>query len=243
MRTLLTFVPLLVLSTAAKIPPNFHKCNRNSPDFQTCLLQSARKGILELVRPYPELTIPSLDPFELPEATIGGTEGPVNIQQKFKKCKFYGLPKLQVDDFEFSFQEKWAKLSGVFPEIQMLCDYEMKGQVLVVPVDGKGNSTIILKNVKVWDVLSYEETKKKGKTYPRFKTSSLKIDPELVVFDFESRVDKAFTDNLNLVLNDNWKAIFGDVKGSYEQMFDQIVLSVVNSFFTKVTLEEAFDSA
>ena len=44
----------------------------------------------------------------------------------------------------FSFQEKWAKLSGVFPEIQMLCDYEMKGQVLVVPVDGKGNSTIIL---------------------------------------------------------------------------------------------------
>ena len=43
-----------------------------------------------------------------------------------------------------NFEEKWGKLSGVFPEIQMLCDYEMKGQVLVVTVDGKGNSTIIL---------------------------------------------------------------------------------------------------
>ena len=80
--------------------PNFHKCNRKSPDFKTCLLESARKGVRELVRPYPELTIPSLEPFELTEATIGGTEGPVNIQQKFKKCKFYGLPKLQLDEFE-----------------------------------------------------------------------------------------------------------------------------------------------
>ena len=44
----------------------------------------------------------------------------------------------------FSFEEKLVKLSGVFPEIQMLCDYELKGQVLVVPVVGKGNSTIIL---------------------------------------------------------------------------------------------------
>ncbi|KAJ3650909.1 hypothetical protein Zmor_016984 [Zophobas morio] len=243
MRTVLTFLPLLVLSAGVKIPSNFHKCNRKSPDFKTCLLESARKGVRELVRPYPELTIPSLEPFELTEATIGGTEGPVNIQQKFKKCKFYGLPKLQLDEFEVNFEEKWGKLSGVFPEIQMLCDYEMKGQVLVVTVDGKGNSTIILKNVKARDVLSFDEMKKKGKTYLRFKTSALKIDPELVVFNFESHVDKAFTNSLNPVLNDNWKEIFDDVKGSYEEMFDQIALSVINSFFNKVTLEEAFDSA
>ena len=97
--------------------------------------------------------------------------------------------------------------------------------------------------MKARDVLSFDEVKKKGKTYLRFKTSALKIDPELVVFNFESHVDKAFTNSLNPVLNDNWKEIFDDVKGSYEQMFDQIALSVINSFFNKVTLEEAFDSA
>ena len=54
----------------------------------------------------------------------------------------------------FSFEEKLVKLSGVFPEIQMLCDYELKGQVLVVPVVGKGNSTIILSMFFVFFVFS-----------------------------------------------------------------------------------------
>ncbi|XP_063926559.1 uncharacterized protein LOC135140084 isoform X3 [Zophobas morio] len=241
MRTVLTFIPLLVLSSDVKIPPNFHKCTRKSPDFKTCLLESARKGVLELVRPYPELTIPSFDPFEVPEATIRGREGPVNVQQQYKKCKFYGFPKLQLDEFEFSFEEKLVKLSGVFPEIQMLCDYELKGQVLVVPVVGKGNSTIILKNVNATDVFSYEETKKMGKTYARFKSSSLTIDPDLVVFNFDSHIEEIFVGPFNTALNDNWKVVFDDVKGSYEQMFDQIILSVFNRFFNKVTLEEAFD--
>ena len=45
-------------------------------------------------------------------------------------------------------------MSGMFPEIQMVCDYELKGQVLVVPVVGKGNSTIILSTFFVFFVFS-----------------------------------------------------------------------------------------
>ncbi|KAJ3650914.1 hypothetical protein Zmor_016989 [Zophobas morio] len=242
MRIVLTFVPLLVLSSCVKIPPNFHKCNRKSPDFQTCMFESAKKGVLELVRPYPELTIPSFDPFELTEMTIGGTDGPVYFQQKFTKCKFYGLVDLDIDNFEFNFEKKVVRMSGMFPEIQMVCDYEVKVKILVLNIHGIGNSTVILKNLKITDVLPFEETKRMGRTFPNFKSSSVTIDPELVVFNFENHKNKALSDSVNPILNNNWKDIFDEVKGEYAQVIDRIVLNVVNSFFNKVTFEEAFDS-
>ena len=35
-------------------------------------------------------------------------------------------------------------MSGVFPEVQMVCDYEVKGKILVLHLDGIGNGTVIL---------------------------------------------------------------------------------------------------
>ncbi|KAJ3650910.1 hypothetical protein Zmor_016985 [Zophobas morio] len=243
MRTVLTFVPLLVLTSCVKIPPNFHKCNRKSPDFKSCVLESAKKGVRELVRPYPELTLPRMDPFEISEVTIGGSDGPVNFQQKFTKCKFYGLVDLDLDDFEFNFEKKVVKMSGVFPEVRMMCDYEVKGKILVLQIDGIGNGTVILKNLKIMDVLPFEETKRMGRTFPKFKSSSITIDPELVVFDFLNHDNRALSDNVNPIFNNNWKDIFDEVKGDYANVVDRVVLNVVNSFFSKVSFEEAFDSA
>ena len=101
----------------------------------------------------------------------------------------------------------------------------------------------MVENLKVTDVLPFEETKRKGRTFPKFKSSSITIDPELVVFDFVNHDNRALSDNVNPILNNNWKDIFDEVKGDYANVVDRVVLNVVNSFFSKVTFEEAFDSA
>ena len=36
------------------------------------------------------------------------------------------------------------RLAGVIPEVRKLCQYEVKGQVLLLKVNGRGDSTIIL---------------------------------------------------------------------------------------------------
>ena len=46
--------------------------------------------------------------------------------------------------FRFNFEKKVVRMSGMFPEIQMVCDYEVKVKILVLNIHGIGNSTVIL---------------------------------------------------------------------------------------------------
>jgi hypothetical protein len=69
------------------------------------------------------------------------------------------------------------------------------------------------------------------------------LNPELISFKFENLFDgnKELGDNTNQVLNDNWKEVFDDVKSGYSEVFSQILIKLYDSFFSKVSLEEAFD--
>jgi hypothetical protein len=69
------------------------------------------------------------------------------------------------------------------------------------------------------------------------------LNPELISFSFENLFDgnKELGDNTNQVLNDNWKEVFDDVKNGYSEVFSQILIKLYDNFFSKVSLEEAFD--
>ncbi|XP_063926348.1 protein takeout-like [Zophobas morio] len=259
MKTFTALLTLTALASSVKLPQNFQKCARNRPDFKNCVFKAAQNGIPQLNKPYDELTLPNLEPLHLEEITIGGLDGPVTLQQKFKNCDLYGLSTLQVDQFVFDFDKNEIKISGMVPEIRILGQYEVKGRVLLLPVDGRGDATIILsefllpelcilgmsdgflEELKIEDVLSFEQKKKKNGTYLSFRSSRVGLEPGLVIFDFRSAVSKNLSDRFNPVLNENWKLVFEDVQRDYEELIDKIVLSLANSFFSKVSVEEAFD--
>jgi hypothetical protein len=48
-------------------------------------------------------------------------------------------------------------------------------------------------------------------------------------------------DNVNQVLNDNWREVFDDVIQDYIEVFNKILIAVFNNLFSKVSLEDAFD--
>jgi hypothetical protein len=98
-------------------------------------------------------------------------------------------------------------------------------------------------NLKVAGVFDYEEKMRKGKTHINVVSSNLTMDPELVSYNFENLFngDKQLGDNINRVLNDNWKEVFDDVKADYIKVVDRIIVQLFNNFFSKVSQEEAFD--
>ncbi|XP_044260354.1 protein takeout-like [Tribolium madens] len=233
---------VITLCQSAKLPTNFQKCNRKQPDLKQCVLKAAQDGIFQLTRPYNEVNIPNLNPFELKEATIGGG-GAVAVEQKFKDCKLTGFNKMKLDKFEFDFEKKVLNVAGTFPEIVKKCSYEVDGQVLLLPVTGKGPSEIVLTNLAVTALLHYEETKKKNKTFIKIVSSEISMDPGHVSYKLDNLFngDKVLGDNINQVLNDNWKEVFDDVKAGYIEIIQAIVTSLLNNFFSKVSIEEAFD--
>ncbi|KAH0812333.1 hypothetical protein GEV33_010458 [Tenebrio molitor] len=239
----LVFLSFLALTVAVKLPSNFQKCNRKQPDLKECVLKAVQDAVPQLTRAYDEVNIPNVHPLEVAEATIGAGSGSVAVEQKFKQCKLDGFHTMKIDKFEFDFEGKTLSVSGYFPEIKKECQYELDGKVLLLAVKGTGPSKVVLKNLKVTALFNYEEKMKKGKTHIKIISSKVNLDPELVSYNFENLFngDKQLGDNINRVINDNWKEVFDDVKDGYVEVINRILVQLLNNFFSKVSLEEAFD--
>ncbi|XP_068902014.1 protein takeout-like isoform X2 [Tenebrio molitor] len=219
-------VCLLVASCAGvTLPPNFQKCNRNQPDLKECLLKAAQNGISQLTRADDEVNIPNVHPLNVSELFIGAGVDPVAVDKEFKGCKLDGFHNMNVDKFEFDFEGKTLTIAGTFPEQTLECPDEFTNGTELV--------TIVLKNVTFSGLFNYEETMKDGKTFINFVSSKINIDPELAVFHFD------FFDE---VINDNWKEFFNEeMKDDYVDVVNRTLVQLFNNFFSKVSLEEAFD--
>ncbi|RZC36435.1 uncharacterized protein BDFB_009197 [Asbolus verrucosus] len=224
---------------------NFKKCDRQQPDLKKCVLEAAQDGVSQLTKPFPKLNLPSLDPIEVKEmlVTSAGRTKNFAVDQHYKNCQVFGLNKGEIYKFEFDFEKRTLDAGATFPEIVMNCDYSFKGQVLLVPINGEGRSSIRLRNSNSTGLLEYEEVKRRRRTYPKFVSIKLRSKPELVSFNFENLFngDKAMSDNANKMLNDNWQELYEDVEADYKKVVEEILLALLNNFFAKVSLEEAFD--
>jgi hypothetical protein len=98
-------------------------------------------------------------------------------------------------------------------------------------------------NLNVSALFDYEEKMKKGKTFIKIISSNVSMDPEFVSYNFENLFngDKQLGDNINRVLNDNWKQVFDEVKDDYIEVINRILVQLLKNFFSKVSLEDAFD--
>ncbi|KAJ3650891.1 hypothetical protein Zmor_016966 [Zophobas morio] len=228
-KTVLAFLLLLVSTQAAKFPPNFKKCNRKDPNSAKCILEAAQFGVLQANKNYPQIGLANLAPLEIVELKIGaGSHAVVNVDQNFKNCKLYGFEKAKIRQFEFDFEEKVLRNRGTVPEVKMLCEYELNGKVLLLPIVGTGPSTVILKNLQIT---------------AHFEFEYVTLDPEFVSFNFENLFngDKQLGDNINKVLNDNFKEVYADVQQGYEKGLGLIIQQILNNLFSKVSMDEAFD--
>ncbi|RZC41312.1 JHBP domain containing protein [Asbolus verrucosus] len=223
---------------------NFHKCNRQQPDWKECAFNAAQHGLTQLNRAYDELNIPSLNPYEVKEVSVAAGSGrSFAVNQHYRNCKVYGLNNANVTTFQFDFEKKTMNLNGLFPEVSIACDYELDGKILVLPVQGKGRSEITFKNGWAAILLSFEEAKKKRRTYLKFTSNEFVMKPELVTFHYDNLFngDKTLTDNTNKVLNENWEAVFEDSKDDFAGIVEKIFLELINNFFSNVSVEEAFE--
>lgn len=91
--------------------------------------------------------------------------------------------------------------------------------------------------------LEYKEVMRKQKTFLRIVKHKLDLKPEHCSFDFIGLFngDKTLGNNLNNILNDNWKDVYEEMKPSFEEALGLMLQSILNEFFAKLSLEEAFD--
>ncbi|KAJ3618211.1 hypothetical protein MTP99_006233 [Tenebrio molitor] len=241
-RTLVFLFVLVSVVSCAKPPASFKKCNRKDPKWKECFKEAAADALPQLSKSFDEVNLPSLEPLWIPQLTIVGG-GSVAVTQNYKNCKIFGLSKMKLDKAEVDFDKKIFEFSGIVPEFILEGEYMLDGKVLLLPVQGVGNSTATMKNLSLGGSMKYEEVKKKGKTHMKFVSTKGLVKPSLIVFHFDNLFngDKVLGDEINRVVNENWKLLYEDSEEAFADATLKIITNVCNNVFAKISIEEAFD--
>lgn len=85
--------------------------------------------------------------------------------------------------------------------------------------------------------------KRNGVTYTSITSYKVTTRPKKMEFYFDNLFDgknKELADNVNAVLNENWKELFEEVRPGYEEAYGIIFRNYAEMIFTKVPLDKIF---
>ncbi|EDW67182.2 protein takeout isoform X4 [Drosophila virilis] len=125
----------------------------------------------------------------------------------------------------------------------MVGPYIIKGKVLILPINGDGLSNLTLVNCDIALSFTGKPFEKNGETHMEIANLRLTTKPERLYYHFSNLYngDKALGDNMNAFLNDNWEAIFLEVRQSMELAFAEIFRTIITSVFSKNPYAKFFE--
>ncbi|KAB0791250.1 hypothetical protein PPYR_03050 [Photinus pyralis] len=238
------FLCLISVAHLAKLPPSFLICKNDPEELPKCLPQAVEKALDILQEPIPELGIPSVDPMEIESLTFEGGSGTIVLNQYLTNVKIHNLRKAKVTKAELSESGDDITLEiGAFMEnVTLVADYEINGHVLVVPIAGKGNARIELGNLTTTVTVTATRVDKDGEEFLKLTDVAVDLEPNSAELDFGELVpgNKQMSDEIGKTLNENWREVFAEFKGAYEQTVGYYLSAVANQLFDKVPMAELF---
>ncbi|VEN57799.1 unnamed protein product, partial [Callosobruchus maculatus] len=138
--------------------------------------------------------------------------------------------------------KKTLEYETVSPQIQQKANYDINGKVMVLPVYGKGESTITLKDATMQHIIQFKEQTKGGKKHLMVDTYLLNIEIKGANYDFKNLFDgdQALSKNILTVINENWKEVYDDVKSGIAKAYGEVCKLIANGLFSKMPYNEVF---
>lgn len=146
------------------------------------------------------------------------------------------------------------------PQHRVTADYEMKGQILLLPFSGKGKSEILLCkrfyfsatkffNILLISVNPQSELIIKGKYVTKngvkyIQNEEVVVDsvPERVSYKFDNLVNGngQLSEELVKVMNENWREIYADLKEPYNKIQGSLLKNLGSQVLNKIPFDELF---
>ncbi|XP_043289153.1 uncharacterized protein [Venturia canescens] len=239
----LVLIVLIVEASSIELPSDFQVCDRHSPSFLECTSRAATDAIVSLSQGLKSFKIFPLEPLQAGDVTIGKSGGPVSVKQSYKNAKLYGLTKGFKLDYEAIDFDKLVFRSKAFnDQVDFVADYTMDGQILLLPIRGKGHSNVTMLGLKTKATMECEKFEKDGETYLRVLKYDCKFTPSKVLLDFTNLFngDPVLSAQMNKFLNENSDLVFKETQKEYEETFSLIFAKIANDIFSRVPMNKIF---
>ncbi|KAF2900822.1 hypothetical protein ILUMI_05361 [Ignelater luminosus] len=243
-RGIITLFLVVAFSYAAKLPSGYQTCKHDDPNFSECLKTAVQDAFSRLNNGISTFKVPPLEPVNIPSITIGEGKGAVNVVQNYKSFDLYGVGTSQIGKFEAKLtdNEFTVEAEADTPEVRFEADYSFNGRVLLLPIVGDGKCVVKLQNLKTKFTLRAESFEKGGKKYLKVKDMTIKLTPGKVIYNFEHLFngDQRLGEEMNKVLNDNWKEVYNDIGDQYETVLQEVFIDYANKIFGHVPYDDLF---
>ncbi|KAF2885078.1 hypothetical protein ILUMI_21081 [Ignelater luminosus] len=226
-------------------PSELKACSRSEPDFSECLKASVEDALRKFGNGNKQLGVPPLEPLYIESISVGRIPtSSVSIDQKFSHVKLHGLSKSKINKVEVNPANFSLYVEAFTPLLRTEADFEIKGQLLIFPVNGKGPSNVTMTNLKSYHRMDSEMFTKKEKNYLRLTNYKITVKPEKIHYKFDDLLgggpNARISQQIHTVINDNSLAIFEEVRAATEESYGIIFKEIANKIFTKVPLDEIY---
>ncbi|XP_052863365.1 uncharacterized protein LOC128270003 [Anopheles cruzii] len=219
-------------------PEWLRQCHRKNPNEDDCFKRMFEGTFPYIAKGIPEIGVQPFDPLRIESIQVSRGSGGLTLSGGFKKLSIKGPSNTTVRRASLDFDKKALSFDLEIPKLRIDAVYNLKGNVLLLPLVGDGDVTMTLKNVKTAVV-----TKFSVRPLPE---DAIFIDEMKVTFlvgGMRIHLDNLFQGNqvlgasLNLFLNQNANEVIAELRSDLEYGLADIFTGLWNELFNKLPLK------
>ncbi|XP_050665602.1 uncharacterized protein LOC126965874 [Leptidea sinapis] len=237
------FVLFTVLSgvLSSQIPDYIKVCKRDQMTINACVKDSIENLRPTLAAGIPELNVPSIEPFIIPEI-IAVSGDLAQLKASGKNVKVFGASNFTIKSVNVDLETYTIRARIRFPKLHLEGRYKLDTRILIIPLRGQGNLVANAVKCDAIVVINSEIIKKEDIEYLKFK--SLTVDLNLkdynVKFDGLFNGDKTLEQATNNAINQNRDEFFIAMKPYLENTAAKVLLDTANKIVHSLTLDDLF---
>ncbi|XP_017780985.1 PREDICTED: protein takeout-like [Nicrophorus vespilloides] len=218
-------------------------CKRNGPDTNKCFLKLFTSLIQQTIKGNPELNIDPIEPLFIENLPINKKNGAVRLTGFLRNYTMEGMGATKILDAQMNFDKRIFSVNMYMPQMKAYGVYDFKGQVLILPIAGNGNSFLDIKGSTNKLQMKFDLVNVHGVEVMRVnKIQRFDLDRD----DVKIRLDNLFNgnkllgDNANKFINDNGKNLAKQVEGVITENLEPIILDIINNIVEKIPISMSF---
>ncbi|KAG8297175.1 hypothetical protein J6590_040318 [Homalodisca vitripennis] len=255
----------VILVSPAKLPSYIKPCKRSDPNLNACVFKHGMEALPFIIRGDPKYGIPKLDPLVIEKVVVGDSKvssSGLGLTFTCNKCRLLGLRDIQPlgvrsvthtllvirsaglnphNGGRIDLEKRHLELEGKLPKLQVSGKYTARGKVLILPIEGAGNSDLTITDLHLVYKAEFDLRKgKDGRDHARIKDPSL--DFKAGGFNIKLtnlfKGDENLGNQMNLFLNNNWRDVMAEFGPAISEAVTRIATLIVNNVSEKVPFDE-----
>ncbi|XP_049535234.1 protein takeout-like [Anopheles darlingi] len=219
-------------------PEWLRQCRRANPNEDDCFKKMFEGTFPYIAKGIPEIGVQPFDPLRIESIQVSRGSGGLTLSGGFKKLSIKGPSNTTVRRASLDFGKKVLAFDLEIPKLRIDAVYNLKGNVLLLPLVGDGDVTMTLKNVKTAVV-----TKFAVRPLPEDAIFIEEMKVTFLVGGMRIHLDNLFQGNqvlgasLNLFLNQNAAEVIAELRSDLEYGLADIFTGLWNELFNKLPLK------